>query len=298
MKERLLHLVRSDPAQWKIAQTRWRLSDLGETVEAFQSLTLSGLSRILARLGIGYKRGRDQIRSPDPLYRAKLEAILNRLQEAREQPEAVRLLFLDEMSYYRQPTLALAWEAQGRAQPLARRSHASDTVTRVIGTLDPLAGRVVWQQRTKIGLGALVSFYRHLSASYPSFQRLYLVVDNWPVHFHPDVLAALEPQESSFEFRIPPSWPTTASAAAQSKWGGLQLPIQLCPLPTYAPWANPIEKLWRYLRQSILHLHRQSDELEKLRERVGGFLDTFAVGSKSLLRYVGLSDLDRLYRFL
>jgi transposase len=27
-------------------------------------------------------------------------------------------------------------------------------------------------------------------------------------------------------------------------------------LPTYAPWLNPIEKLWRWVRQDILKMHR------------------------------------------
>jgi hypothetical protein len=26
-------------------------------------------------------------------------------------------------------------------------------------------------------------------------------------------------------------------------------------LPTYAPWLNPIEKLWRWLRQDVLKMH-------------------------------------------
>ena len=43
------------------------------------------------------------------------------------------------------------------------------------------------------------------------------------------------------------------------RWGGWQLPIQLVPLPTYASWCNPIEKLWRQLRQELLHLHRFAD---------------------------------------
>ena len=60
------------------------------------------------------------------------------------------------------------------------------------------------------------------------------------------------------------------------------------PLPTYASWTNPIEKLWRWLRQEVLHLHRLADRLEELRAEVRRFLDRFALGSLELLRYVGL----------
>ncbi|MCB8937396.1 MAG: transposase [Ardenticatenaceae bacterium] len=66
------------------------------------------------------------------------------------------------------------------------------------------------------------------------------------------------------------------------------MPVQLLPLPTYASWLNPIEKLWRWLKQEVLHLHRFSDDWPELREVVASFLDQFATGSDALLRYVGL----------
>jgi transposase len=64
--------------------------------------------------------------------------------------------------------------------------------------------------------------------------------------------------------------------------------IQMVALPTYAPWLNPIEKLWRKLKQDVLHLHRLSDDWEVLQQRVTTFLEHFAAGSLALLRYVGL----------
>ena len=72
------------------------------------------------------------------------------------------------------------------------------------------------------------------------------------------------------------------------RWGGLQLPIQLIPLPTYASWTNPIEKLWRKGKQEVLHLHRWATQLQVLREEFLRFLAQYALGSLDLLRYVGL----------
>ena len=80
-------------------------------------------------------------------------------------------------------------------------------------------------------------------------ERLYVILDNWPVHYHPDVLVALEPQEASWPRRLSASWPTAPTAQARARWGDLQLPIQLVSLPTYASWENPIEKLWRWAKQ-------------------------------------------------
>src|SRR5512146_1982906 len=88
--------------------------------------------------------------------------------------------------------------------------------------------------------------------------------------------------------RVPPNWPQEASKAAKRKWGELQLPIQIVQLPTYASWTNPIEKLWRWLKQDVVHLHRLANDLEGLRAKVKDFLNRFDAGSTDLLRYTGL----------
>ena len=46
-------------------------------------------------------------------------------------------------------------------------------------------------------------------------------------------------------------------------------------LPTYAPWLNPIEKLWRWLVETVLKMHRLASDWPALRHRVNSFLDQF-----------------------
>jgi transposase len=99
---------------------------------------------------------------------------------------------------------------------------------------------------------------------------MYVVQDNWSIHTHPDVQAGLValPQ-------VEPVW-----------------------LPTYAPWLNLIEKLWRWLREQVLTLHRLADDWDALRERANAFLDQFAEASHALLQYVGLSGEGKLAQAL
>ena len=160
--------------------------------------------------------------------------------------------------------------------------------------MDALTGRVVYRRAHRITLATLVQFYRDLRAAYPEAERIYVVQDNWPVHFHPDVLAALEPQQCPWPYYRPKHWSPEPSPTARR----LHLPIQLVPLPTYASWANPIEKLWRWLKHDVLHLHRDADQWSELQSRVGRFLDQFGNGSPALLRYVGLQDLTKSYHKL
>jgi hypothetical protein len=66
------------------------------------------------------------------------------------------------------------------------------------------------------------------------------------------------------------------------------VPIQLLPLPRYSSWANPIEKVWRKLRQDVLHQHRWAEARSQLRLKVNHWLDALKDGSLELLRYIGL----------
>lgn len=252
------------------------------------NISQPGLSQLLDRLGISWKRSREHVHSPDPDYEAKLDYIIGLCKEARSSSGRIILLYQDELTYYRQPTLANAWEERGHTQALAERSHQWDTPTRVSGTLNIVDGQVLHYQGKMVGITELVGLYKSVRETYAGAERIYVVQDNWPVHFHPDVLVALEPQVTHWPDHHPKNWPNVASEAATRKWADLKLPIQLIRLPTYASWTNPIEKLWRKLKQELLHLHKLADHLQDLREMTKWFLDKFALGSLELLLYVGL----------
>lgn len=287
-QEAILHVVRRDPHLFGLDRARWRLSDLLWACDWLNPISLGGLSKLLDRLGISYQRGRDHVHSPDPLYPEKRAFVQQVVAEAQASAGRVVALFQDELTYYRQPTIAWAYAKRGQQAPRAQRSHQTNTATRVTAVLNPLDGQVDYWQGSRISTDRLVSFYQQVRQAYPLAEQLYLVQDNWPVHYHPDVLVALEEQESDWPRSVPKHWPTEPSATAKRRYGALQLPIQLVSLPTYASWLNPIEKLWRWLKQDVLHLHRLSDRLTELRASVNRFLDHFAVGSLDLLRYVGL----------
>jgi len=242
----------------------------------------------LQRLGLSYQRARLHVRSPDPDYHPKLRRVAELLAAARQSEGRLVLCYLDELTYYRQPSLAAAWAA-AREQPRAEQSQRANTTTRVAAVLNAGSAQVQYVQSSKCGIAALVQLYQAVQAAYPTAERIYVVQDNWPLHYHPDLLVALEPQTNPWPPRLSRWWPTTASMRAQRRWGTLQLPIQIVSLPTYASWTNPIEKLWRRLKQEVLHLHRQADDLTTLRQQVAAFLEQFAHGSPALLRYVGIA---------
>lgn len=193
-KEALLHVVRRDPRQFGYRRSRWSLSLLAAVCDWLHVHAPGSVFGVLMRLRISYKQGRDYVHSPDPHYEEKRALIEQCRRQSATDPVRFPFLYLDEVTYYRQPTVARDYEAVGRAQPLARRSYHANTWFRIGTTLDHFTGRVVYRQRSSFNVRYLSNFYADVVAAYPDAETIYVVLDNWPMHFHPDVLARLRPQ--------------------------------------------------------------------------------------------------------
>jgi transposase len=241
--------------------SRWSLRGIQATFPWWAELTLSGVWRALHHLGLGLRSTEVQQYSPDPDYMMKEAHLLACLREAAATPDAVVALFLDEMGYTRWPAPAADWGPVAPApRPVADRAGSKQQLWRVIGALNALTGQVDYLDSYIIGREKVSAFYRQLDHVYTDARRVYVIQDNWSIHRHPDVLATLESLP-----RIEPVW-----------------------LPTYAPWLNPIEKLWRWLKEDVLKQHRLAADWATRRHRVNAFLDQFATSGGHLLRYVGL----------
>lgn len=243
------------------APSRWTLRAIRATFPWLKDYTLSGVWRVLQRHNLHLRSATVRHHSPDADYLAKRDHLLTCLRAAAERPEEVVTVFLDEMGYYRWPTEGRSWGAGAPArEPVAERDGPNNKQWRVIGAMNALTGRVDYLDASIIGREKVGTFYHQLVAAYPNAQRISVVQDNWSIHTHPDVLCVL-----------------AELSTIEAVW-----------LPTYAPWLNPIEKLWRWLREQVLTMHRLAGDWQLLRERVIAFLDQFAEQGQSLLRYVGL----------
>jgi transposase len=237
--------------------SRWTLATIRATFDWLHDYTLSGVWRYLQRCGLHLRSARVQQLSPDPQYAAKVLDLEMALWEARRSPDTVVAVFLDQMGFARWPDPARDWAA---ATPVADRHGSKQGLWRTMGALNAWTGQVTYVDGYIVGREKVITCDQRLVEAYPGAKRIYAIQDNWSIHKHPDVLGAL------------PQWPQI-----EPVW-----------LPTDAPWLSPIEKLWRWLRQDVLKLHRLAEDWRAVRDRVRQFLDQFAHGSRRLLEYVGL----------
>lgn len=251
--------------------SRWKLRTIRASLPWLSGYSLSGVWRVLERSGLTLRSGRVQHYSPDPDYVQKKAVLMNCLAEAARAPQDVVFLFLDEMGYYRWPEVAPDWGQRApRPAPLAQRQESKQKQWRVIGVMNALTGQVNYLDGYVVGRKKVIEMYHRIESVYGSQRQIYVAQDNWSIHKHPEVEAALAELP-----RIDPVW-----------------------LPTYAPWLNPIEKLWRWLKEDVLKMHRLAGHWQVLRESVNGFLDQFAEGSERLLGYVGLRGEGKMARII
>lgn len=254
------YLVQRSPRLVGLARSRWWLDGLRQRVGWLRRCSLPGVCQILKRLGVCYKRGRAYLHSPDPDYDLKLAYVQAALKLARADPARYVVLFEDELTYYRRPSVARAYAPSASDAPRVPQGYTTNKTRRIAGSLNPITGQFWAWQRHRFDVKTLLAYYRYLETVYPDAQVIFLVQDNWPVHFHPSLLLTLVGSR-----------------------------VCLLRLPTYAPWTNPTEKVWLRLHQELLHHHDFGDDWLGLQRAVSDWLEHCDDDPDDLLHYVGLS---------
>lgn len=252
-------MLHRSPRLLGLRQRRWTLATLSQVVPWLTGRAPGTVAGILRRLRVRYKRGRLYLHSPDPAYDTKLRTIIGVQVLARAVPDRVVLVYQDEMTYTRRPPLGRAWALVGAGAPRVTSGLTANTRRRIAAWLDATSGRLLTWQRAHGDVATLIRCSQQVRAAYPQVEVIYLAQDNWPVHEHPALLAALA-----------------------------ELGIVRLPLPTYAPWTNPVEHLWGGLQDDLLRPHTFADDGVGLQQAVTDWLATWDRDPAGLLHLVGL----------
>lgn len=205
--------------------------------------------------------------SPDPLYNEKLAAIEQARDLALQAPAEVIFLYQDEHTAHLRPLVGRSYRAQSEGGEKA--TGAASELIRLAGVLDVATGQVLVRRRDRFNVKEMYRFFYHVEQHYRQAHVIYIALDNWPVHFHPYVQEHLERIHSR---------------------------IRLLPLPTYAPWTNPIEKFWLKLNREFMKQHPYGLDYAAFLDALDLWLDKHREESAALLREVGLLP-DEVYAY-
>jgi transposase len=167
------------------------------------------------------------------------------------------LLFGDEASFPQWGTLTYTWARRGQ-QPKIKTSGTRKGY-KIFGLIDYFTGCLFYQgQEGRLNSAAYVAFRRRVLAQ--TTQPIVLIQDGAKYHTSSETKAFFAQQTAR---------------------------LQVFQLPTYSPDYNPIEKLWKKIKQQDTHLH-YFPTFEALTDRVEQALRKFAKIPKEILALCSL----------
>jgi transposase len=167
------------------------------------------------------------------------------------------LLFGDEASFPQWGTLTYTWARRGQ-QPLVKTSGKRKGY-KVFGLIDYFTGSFFYQgQEGRLNSAAYIAFLRRVLEH--TTQPIILIQDGAKYH---------------------------TSAETKAFFAQHTARLQVIQLPTYSPDYNPIEKLWKKIKQHETHLH-YFPTFEVLTEKVEQALLKFANAPEEVLALCSL----------
>jgi transposase len=224
----LLALLNKAPAVFGWCRTRWSCATLAAQLQAQRRVDVSAatLRRWLHQIGWAWKRAKLVARDDDPERVSKLARIRFRFEDLAQK---AALVFADELDIHLLPKVGYQWIAKGEVVEIV--TPGQNQKRYLAAALDHLNGHVtscVGERKTAL---LFMELLKALDRSYPAatYQRLYVVVDNFRIH----------------------------KAKAVVQWLATHRRIELLYLPTYCPKANPIERVFWEVHDKCTRNHRR-----------------------------------------
>lgn len=256
--KRLLLLIESDPREVGCPFSNWTAPLLADYLAAETGLRLdeSRIRHYLHASGYRLLRPVLTVTSPDPEYESK-KARIEDLQR-RALAGEFDLYYEDEIDLALLPTITQCWCKRGQQRKI--ETPRKNQKRYGAGLIHWGSGQLYWatsDHKDNALFRAVLT--QVLQGTTP--RKIYVVIDNYRIHFAKPVLALL---------------------AAHSEQ------IELVTLPTYAPQLNPVERFWKHLRRKVTH-NTFFQTIDRLLEAVTGFFQELAACPDIVRSVAGLA---------
>jgi transposase len=217
--------------------------------------------QLLHELGFRWRRLRHRHLKAKPEEQAAFRTELEEL--VAEWPEDCELLFVDEATVRRHPTLTAQW-CVGEDVPEGPTGD-DHTKVHVYGAVAPLTGRTHYHVSPMLGQEEFAQFLQHLLAHHPG-KRLVVIHDRGAQHKGTGIEAVVR------------------DAAGR---------LILKPQPAYSPELNSQERIWKWLRRVVTHHHWFATLREQI-EAIRSFFRYLAGVKDQVRRVCGLKTPESL----
>lgn len=261
----LRKLVEQEPREAGYSFSTWTCADLLRELirKGFEAVSRETIRAHLHTLGYRVRRPVLSIASPDPEYKQKAKK-LERYQKQAEKGD-ILLFYQDEIDLNLLPGIMRCWTLQG-----VQRKVPTPGVNQKrygFGAVNYVSGQTIHrieERKNSVGFCAFIEQFMQTVTQAPDYhgQKIVLVVDNFIIHRSRKTQEFLEKYKDQ---------------------------LLLFMLPTYSPWLNLIERLWKHLRRKVTHNHLFTS-IEELVKTVCSFLETLNATPQLTLSVIGATE--------
>ncbi len=209
--------------------------------------TVPGITSLLKRHGFSYKK---PALVPGKANRKQQEEWIHQYEVLKQQiAYDETICFLDGVHPTHNPQLCYGWIRKGVRKEIPANTGRGRL--NLSGALDLIAGDILVQEDTTLNAASTLTFLRKIEEAYPTKRKIHLFCDNAPYYRNKAVKAYLE----------------------QSK-------IEMHFLPPYSPNLNPIERVWKWMKERVLY-NTYYPEFEDFKKAIFGFFESLANANPS-----------------
>tara|TARA_B100001964_G_C14127943_1_gene551454 strand:+ start:72 stop:1118 length:1047 start_codon:yes stop_codon:yes gene_type:complete len=154
------------------------------------------------------------------------------------------ICFMDGVHPTHNTQLAYGWIKKGFRKEIQANSGRSRV--NLSGAIDVLSHKVVVQEDPTLNASATISFLQRLERAYPACTTVHAFCDNAPYYRNKAVTEYLQTSKIKLHF-----------------------------LPPYSPNLNPIERLWKWMKQRVLY-NTYYEHFDEFKVAIFGFFEALA----------------------
>ncbi len=261
----LKKLVEQEPREAGYSFSTWTCADLLREVirKGFEAVSSETIRAHLHTLGYRVRRPVLSIASSDPEYPRKVKK-LKRYQKQAKNGELL-LYYQDEIDLNLLPGIMRCWTLPGRQRKVP--TPGVNQKRYGFGAVNYVSGQTVHrieEHKNSVGFCAFIEQFMQTVIQAPDYrgQKIVLVVDNFIIHHSRKTREFLEKYADQ---------------------------LLLFMLPTYSPWLNLIERLWKHLRRKVTHNHLFAS-IADLVKAVCSFLEALNATPQLTLSVIGATE--------
>lgn len=199
--------------------------------------TVTGMTHWLKRHGFSYKKPKLVPGKADLKQQEHWIEFYKDLRASLQEDETI--CFIDGTHPTHNVQLGYGWIKKGTEKTIP--SNSGRARLNLTGSIDILSHKVVIQEDKTLNSDATIRFFKKLEQSQPNKSRIHVFCDNAGYYRNHNVKAYLKTSRLQLHF-----------------------------LPPYSPNLNPIERLWKWMKESVVY-NVHYELFEDFREAIFGF---------------------------